>query len=204
MLILHYFPNSCAFTPQVALEWSGLPYENRLETRESIKTPDYLRLNPMGQVPLLEDGAFALTQNAAIIHYVHELAPQAGIFGKGDAKAQAKARQWLAFANADLHARSYSLIFGAARLLEDESAQKALADKGRENVLRAYGVVNDALNGRDYLNGELTIADVYVYVTLRWAKAVGVDTSALANLAPYFARVEADPGVRKIAGLHSA
>ena len=80
MLTLHYFPGSCAFVPHVALEWSGLPYRTQVETRESIKTPAYLNMNPMGQVPLLEDGGWTLTQNVAIIDYVNELAPQAGIF----------------------------------------------------------------------------------------------------------------------------
>ena len=83
MLTLHYFPGSCAFVPHVALEWSGLPYRTQVETRESIKTPAYLNMNPMGQVPLLEDGGWALTQNVAIIDYVNELAPQAGIFTHG-------------------------------------------------------------------------------------------------------------------------
>jgi len=78
-LTLHYFPGSCAFVPHVALEWSGLPYRTQAETRESIKAPAYLNMNPMGQVPLLEDGGWTLTQNVAIIDYVNDLAPQAGI-----------------------------------------------------------------------------------------------------------------------------
>ena len=86
MLTLHYFPGSCAFTPHVALEWSGLPYRVQAESRESIKTPAYLKLNPLGQVPLLEDGDWALSQNVAIIDYINDLAPQAGIFTHGDAK----------------------------------------------------------------------------------------------------------------------
>ena len=108
MHTLHYFPGSCAFVPHVALEWSGLPYRTQVETRESIKTPAYLNMNPMGQVPLLEDGGWTLTQNVAIIDYVNDLAPQAGIYTHGDTKQRAKARQWLVFANADLPASSAS------------------------------------------------------------------------------------------------
>lgn len=103
MLKLHYFPGSCAFVPHVALEWSGLPYQAQAETRESIKEPAYLKLNPLGQVPLLEDDGWTLTQNVAIVGYIHDLAPKAGIFGHGDTRTTAKARQWLSFANSDLH-----------------------------------------------------------------------------------------------------
>lgn len=202
MLTLHYFPNSCAFVPQVALEWSGLPYQAQAETRESIKTPAYLAKNPAGQVPLLEDGDFALTQNIAIIEYIHERAPNAGIFGKGDAKAQAKARQWLAFANADLHARSFSLIFGAARLFDDAERQQAIADKGRQAALRLFAIVDNALTDKDYLAGDISIADVYVYVTTRWAAAVGIDLSHLPHLTAWQARVAADKGVQSVLKLH--
>jgi len=126
MLKLHYFPGSCAFVPHVALEWSGLPYQAQAETRESIKEPAYLKLNPLGQVPLLEDDGWTLTQNVAIVGYIHDLAPKAGIFGHGDTRTTAKARQWLSFANSDLH-RQFSLVFGPARFVADEAAQQALA-----------------------------------------------------------------------------
>ena len=169
MLTLHYFPGSCAFVPHVALEWSGLPYRTQVETRESIKTPAYLNMNPMGQVPLLEDGGWTLTQNVAIIDYVNDLAPQAGIYTHGDAKQRAKARQWLVFANADLH-RQFGFVFGPARFVDGEAAQQSLAAKGREAILRLYGIVEEALAGQNFLAGELSIADVYVYTTLRWAK----------------------------------
>lgn len=194
MLTLHYFPGSCAFVPHVALEWSGLPYRIQAETRESIKTPAYLKLNPLGQVPLLEDGDWALSQNVAIIDYINDLAPQAGIFTHGDAKQQAKARQWLVIANAELH-RQFSFVFGPARFVEGEAAQQALAAKGREAILRLYGVINETLAGQNWLAGELSIADVYVYMTLRWAKGLKLDVSTFARLTAYFDRVGANPGV---------
>ena len=197
MLTLHYFPGSCAFVPHVALEWSGLPYRTQVETRESIKAPAYLNMNPMGQVPLLEDGGWTLTQNVAIIDYVNDLAPQAGIYTHGDAKQRAKARQWLVFANADLH-RQFGFVFGPARFVDGEAAQQSLAAKGREAILRLYGIVEEALAGQNFLAGELSIADVYVYTTLRWAKGLKLDVSAFARLAAYFDRVGANPGVMAV------
>ena len=143
MLTLHYFPGSCAFVPHVALEWSGLPYRTQAETRESIKAPAYLNMNPMGQAPLLEDG-------------------------------------------------------GSARFVDGEAAQQALAAKGREAILRLYGIVEEALAGQNFLAGELSIADVYVYTTLRWAKGLKLDLSAFPRLAAYFDRVGANPGVMAV------
>lgn len=194
MLKLHYFPGSCAFVPHVALEWSGLPYQAQAETRESIKEPAYLKLNPLGQVPLLEDDGWTLTQNVAIVGYIHDLAPKAGIFGHGDTRTTAKARQWLSFANSDLH-RQFSLVFGPARFVADETAQQALAAGGRAAILRLYGIVNDALHAQNYLAGELSIADIYVYTTLRWARTLQID---LGSLDDYYARIDANPGVQSV------
>ena len=201
MLTLHYTPGSCSFVPHVALEWSGLPYEAAAESKTSIKEPAYLKLNPMGQVPLLVDGDWTLTQNLAIINYVHGLAPQADLFGAGNLRAQARARQWLAFANADLH-RQFSLIFGAARYIDGEDCQQKLAEKAREAVVRLYGMVNDALEGQDYIAGGLSIADIYFYIMLRWADGLKIDLSALSRLGDYKKRVESNAGVQKILQVH--
>lgn len=201
MLNLHYVPGTCAFVPHVALVWSGLPFAATAESKASIKEADYLKLNPMGQVPLLVDGDWTLTQNVAIVSYLHDLAPQAGIFGKGDARSQAKARQWLAFANADLH-RQFSLIFGAVRYIDGEECQQKLADKARETVVKLYGIVDEALAGQDYLAGSLSIADIYVYITTRWADTLKIDLSGLPRLAAHRKRIEGDAGVQKVLQVH--
>lgn len=201
MLTLHYLPGTCAFVPHVALAWSGLPYEAKAETRTSIKEPAYLKMNPMGQVPLLVDGDWTLTQNVAIVSYIHDLAPEVGIFGKGDAKSQARARQWLAFANADLH-RQFSLIFGAVRYIDGEECQQKLATKARETIAKLYGIIEDALEGQDYLAGDLSIADIYVYITTRWAQSINISLSSFSRLAEYCKRVESNDGVQKALKAH--
>ncbi|MDO4777022.1 MAG: glutathione S-transferase family protein [Cardiobacteriaceae bacterium] len=201
MLTLHYVPGTCAFVPHVALEWSGLPYEGKAESKASIKEPSYLNMNPMGQVPLLVDGDWTLTQNVAIVSYIHELAPEAGIFGKGCKRSAAKAKQWLAFANADLH-RQFSLIFGAVRYIDGEDCQQKLAAKARETIAKLYGIIDDALDGQDYLAGDLSIADIYVYITTRWAQSLNIDLSAFHRLAEYCKRVESNDGVQKVLKTH--
>lgn len=201
MLTLHYLPATCAFVPHVALEWSQLPYQAQAETRDSIKTPAYMAKQPLGQVPLLTDGDFSLMQNVAIVEYVHHLAPNAGIFGHGDARQRAQALQWLAFANNTLHPR-FGFIFAPMRFLDDEGAQQKLAEKARRDVVKLYEVIAHALADKEYLAGELTIADIYVYITLRWAENLKIDLSALPVLAAYRARIEQNAGVQAVLAAH--
>ena len=195
MLKLYYLPGACSLVPHVALEWAKAEYEAQEATRELIKSPEYLALNPQGAVPLLQEGDWVLSQNVAILDYLNQLYPQAALFGRGDAKHLAKSRQWLAFVNADIHP-NFSMLFGTARYLDDEAGQAQLRQKVAGILLRRLAQPNAVLAEQDYLNGEITIADVYLYVTLRWAKALSIDLSSLPALEGFCQRVESNAGVQ--------
>ena len=111
MLKLYYLPGACSLVPHTALEWIGVDFDAQAVDHTIIKSPEYLALNPNGQVPLLQEGSWTLTQNVAILDYLNDVYPQAKLYGSGDARAVARAREWLAFLNADLH-KDFSLIFG--------------------------------------------------------------------------------------------
>lgn len=196
MLKLYYMPGACPLVPHVALEWAQADFEAVRVARDALKTPEFLALNPLGSVPVLQDGGWTLTQNTAILDFINTQYPQAKLFGRGDVRQQAKARQWLGFANADLHP-TFNHVFNPNRFIEGEGEGAQIRARAMLKVAEYYGLVNQALQNQDYLTGELTIADVYVYVTLRWAKALGVDLGHLDELEGFYRRVEADAGVQK-------
>lgn len=199
MLTLYYLPGACSTVPHVALEWSGLAYTAEAISREDTKSERYLAMNPQGQVPLLVDGDWTLTQNMAIIDYINDLSPESHIFGAagdGDVRARARARQWLAFANSDLHP-AFSIMFGASRLIEGEQAQADLQAHAAQKVLSLYEKVDQALQQHAFLAGDsISIADVYVFVTLGWAESLGLDVSSFTHIAGWRERVLANTGVQ--------
>lgn len=199
MLKLYFMPGSCALVAHVALEWSGLNYQAEEVSREYIKSAEYLALNPLGQVPLLVDGDWSLTQNIAIIDYIHDLAPEKGIFGNAaikDMRVRAKARQWVAYANSDLH-RLFFTIFKVAELADGSEAQNNLLAQATVNVIKMFAPVNSTLTQHNYLAGDsISIADVYIYLILRWAKFCKIDLSQYSNLPAFHQRIEADSGVK--------
>ena len=197
MLKLHFMAGACSLVPHVALQLSGLPYEVQAESQETIKSPAYLAMNPLGAVPLLvdTDDGWTLTQNVAILDYLHDLVPQAGILGQGaDLRQMARAQQWLLFANSELH-KVFGAIFAAGLFIDGEDEQAQVATKAREKAMWMFGIVDRALAGQDYLSGLLSAADVYLYTIMRWTRPLEIDLSQHARLAPYYARVERDPGV---------
>ena len=67
----------------LALEAKQLPYESHLLelSRRDHKQPDYLRINPRGQVPTLRDGDYVIYESIAILAYLDRKYPQSPLFG---------------------------------------------------------------------------------------------------------------------------
>lgn len=196
MLKLYYLQGGCPLVVHTALEWAKAEFEAVSVPHAELKSAEFLTLNPAGAVPVLQDGDWTLTQNTAILSYLDECYPEARIFGSGDARARAKARQWLGFANADLHP-AFGFVFNPNKFIEGEGEGAQIRARATLKVTELYGLINAELADKEYLTGELTAADVYVYVTLRWAKMFRFDLAALENLEAYYQRVEADEGVQK-------
>ena len=129
---LYYIPGACSLAPHIVMEWIGKPYELQAVTKETVKSPEFLKLNPAGAVPALTEGDWALTQNTAILEYLVEQAPTAGLLGDGSSRSRAEVRRWLAFLNADVH-KTFSLVLGPQRYVKDEAAQKD--NPGLEQVI---------------------------------------------------------------------
>ena len=195
---LYYSPGACSLADHIALEWIGKPYDAVRVTREDRYKPEYLAINPAGAVPALEHDGWVLTQNAAILNYLADLHPEAGLGGDGSAKNRAEVNKWLAFANSDVHP-AFHPIFGSTAYLEDAALIDKTKDAARAKVRTLYERADEQLKSREWIAGDTrSIADPYLYVTYRWARSTGVDLSGLDNLAAFATRVEADPAVQKV------
>lgn len=197
---LYYLPGACSFVPHVALEWIGEPYEAQAVSREMLKSADYLALNPQGAVPLLVDGDLALTQNVAILSYLDELYPEAELFGSRTPRDKAHARRWLSFFNSDVH-KLFGQLFRVPAYAEGNEALIAqIRTQTSETLLNAFALANDHLEQHQFFGEKISVADVYLYAMLGWAKMLGIDFSHLRQLAPFAARVEANAGVDSVRG----
>lgn len=192
---LYYLPGACSFVPHTALEWIGQPYEAEAVSRDKIKSPEYLALNPQGAVPLLVDGDFVLSQNIAILTYLDSLHPEAKLFGSETAQDKAKAMRWLSFFNSDVH-KAFTPFFRVPPYAQGNDALTAdIRQNAADNVLRMLEIANDHLEHHAFFGERLCVADVYLYTMLGWAKRVGLDVSHLTHFKSFIERVEADKGV---------
>jgi glutathione S-transferase len=195
---LYGIPGTCAVVPHTALEWTDADYDLEILDHDSVKSEEYLRINPQGVVPSIVDDETIVTQNIATQAYIDATYPDADIFGKNESPAdQAQIMHWLGFLNADLH-KAFAPLFGPDGFIEDESAQEKLKAKAKENIAHLLRLPNEQLGKRDYLTGTKSTADIYLYVTLTWAKKFDIDMSDYKNLDDFVKRIEADDGLTAV------
>jgi glutathione S-transferase len=193
---LYSFAGSCALGSHIVLEWIGKPYEIRMVQKADLNTPEMLKLNPNHQVPILDDEGWVLVENAAILNYLADKFPEAKLGGDGTPRGRAEVNRWLAVINSDVHP-AFKPLFGATNYLEDEAAIEKTHANARKVLRRYFEELDEQLGKHDWLAGERSIADPYLFVVLRWAPAVKVDLSGLENLKKFMQRMRADAGVQR-------
>lgn len=200
---LYYSTGACSLADHIVLEWIGRPYEAQRVSREERGGADFRKLNPAGAVPVLEHDGWTLTQNAAILNYLADSFPEAGLGGDGTPKGRAEVNRWLAFVNSDVHP-AFKPLFGATAYLDDAAAIEKTKVAARATLRTLFERADRQLAGRDWIAGTRSIADPYLFVTLRWAKGQHVDLSGLEHLATFQARMDADAAVQKVLREESA
>jgi glutathione S-transferase len=193
---LYTKPGACSTADHIALQWTGQPFQLEILDKDSMKAPAFLAINPAGAVPAIVDGDFVLTQNAAIMGYIADSFPEAGLAGDGSPRQRAEAARWLAFVNSDLHP-AFKPLFGPAAFIADEAQFDAVRDAARKRVRALFEGADRQLAGKQWIAGFRSYADPYLYITMRWADGLGIDLGGLQNLAAFKARMEADPAVQK-------
>lgn len=152
------------------------------------KKPPLSELNPLQQVPVLQDGATVLRDSQAILVYL------AGTYGglawwPAHARGQAEIVQWLSFAGNEVE---HSLC--AARLVQKFAAPLDQA-AALAKVPRVLAVLDQHLETHDWLAiGRPTIADCAVYPYVALASEGGVSLEGYSHIVQWMARLEALPG----------
>ncbi len=196
---LYTKPGACSTAVHIVCEWAGKPYEFEVVDAATMKSPEFRAMNPVGAVPVITDGDFTLTQNAAIMAYIADGAPESGLFGDNGRQNRAEATRWLAYVNSDVHP-AFKPIFGPSLFIDDDAQFDAVKARAIRRVQSIFELADQRLGEVEWLAGFRSAADAYLYITVRWANAMKIDLSALKHLQAFKTRMDADPGVLKALG----
>jgi len=190
---LYYVPGACSLSPHIVLRELGLPFElERLDpkTGKTERGTDYRSLNPKGAVPLLElDDGQRLSEGPAIVQYLADRRPEAGLAPRPGTMERYRLQEWLNYVTSELHKR-FGPLFGGRAPTEWRAAL-------REQLGQQFDFVAGALRDRDYLLGpQLSVADIYLFVVSSWAKPMEIDIGRWPALQAHWKRIAARPSVQ--------
>ena len=189
---LYYSTGACSLSPHIALHEAGLAFEAMLASTKTHQLPDgtdFYTINPLGYVPVLElDNGERLREGPAIVQYIADQVPDKKLAPANGTLARYHLQEWLSFIGTELH-KGHSPLFAPGT---PEDYKPVL----RQRLLSRFEWVNAQLADKDYLLGDFSVADAYLYTVSRWGQFVGVDTSGLPHLMAFKQRMEARPGVQ--------
>ena len=192
---LYFSPLACSMATRIAFYEAG-GTANYLEVDPRTKVvqtdgSDFRRINSLGLVPTLrtDDGA-VLTENAAILQYVADRFPDAGI-GAAPGMERSRLHQWLCFIGTELHKGLFVPLLDrkAAPEVKSYVLGKSLS---RLDYLESY------LEGRDYLLDHFSVADAYLITVINWTMATPpVELAKWSAVKAYYERLRARPSIAK-------
>jgi glutathione S-transferase len=194
-MLLYFKPGACSLSSRIVLTELGLPFEAVKVDTDAGTTEDgsdYRAVNPKGYVPALEIApGTVITENPAILQYLADQVPQAGLAPMTGKIERIRLQEWLSFTSSELH-KAFSPWF-SGRPLNGEEKSRAEA-----NLDRRIGDVEQGLSDdRPFILGEtFTVADAYLFVVLSWSGFIGVDLARWPKVAAYTTRIAARPAVR--------
>ena len=176
----------------IALEEMGLPYEVRVidfATQEQ-KADWYVRLNPNGRIPTLDDDGFILFESGAILIY---LAEKTGKFLPKDVQGRSRVIQWLMFQMSGV-----GPMMGQANVFLRYFPEKipAVIERYQREVTRLFGVLDRQLASHEYIAGEYSIADMALWPWVSGYEWSGVSVSEFASLQRWLSLLGARPAVQ--------
>jgi len=187
---LYYSPAACSLSDHIALIEADMAYDLvkvDLRAKKTEDGADFLAINPKGYVPALEqDDGTVLTENLAILSWI---ADKSGTLMPVDGLGRYRVIEATAYVSGELHKNFKPFFNPAASEIERDEAKAVLTKR--------FALVDDMLGRHPFMAGEtMSIADCYLFVTMRWAVGkVGLELPP--RVAAHFARLGERPAVQQ-------
>ena len=198
MITVYGIPRSRAMRPLWMLEELGVPYElERVSFVGETRTPEFLKLNPNGHIPVLRDGDLVLWESMAINLYLARKYDKQGLWPRTP-EDEGRAFQWSFWAMTELEEPTLTALMHR-RIFPEAQRDAKKADDAAERFKKPLAVLDGALASRPNLLGDtFTVADLNVGAVLAWAPLAGLDLSAAPKVAAWAGRAAARPAFQRV------
>jgi len=197
-LTLYYSPGACSLAPHLVLEELALPYATvRVPIAEGAHLrPEYLAINPRARLPALAVGDDILTEAVAILRYLARQSTEPCLW-PSTSLDEARMLSLMIWLTSTVHI-TFAQIWRAARYSDEKEHHAGIQQKGRSEVLKQLGEVEQFLSGGYAIADRLTVADFYLLVFYRWGWRVKLDMSPFVRWSAHTDRIAERPAVKRV------
>jgi glutathione S-transferase len=205
MIRLHYYPGNASFTPHVLLHELGVPFERVLVDRNqgAHKSPAYLKLNPNGLIPVLEDDGLVLYETAAICLHLADRHPQAGLAPPVGSLERAHFYKWMVWMTNTLQATLLHYFY-PERMVDEGNVEGARQVRAHAEA-RVGGMLQQladqlSIHGGPWLLGSrYSAVDPFALMLCRWTRGFASQPARdYPQIGPYLKRVLERPAVQRV------
>lgn len=197
MIDFYYAPETCALATHIAMRDAGMEFRlHRIDFgTEEQKGADYIRINPKARVPAMVTPEGILTETPAMLAYVAQTHPEAGLAPIGDPWAFAQVQSFNCYICATLHVAHAHRMRGH-RWADEPEAWEAMQRKVPDSVGACFAYIEEhAFAGPFVMGADYTIADPYLFTLARWMEADGVDPARFPKVAGHREMMAGRPNV---------
>lgn len=204
MLKLYYAPGAVALAPHIALAETGADYEAvRLDfSKGEQRQADYLAINPKGRVPALVTERGIVTETPAVLAYIAQSFPEAGLAPPDDPFAFARIQEFNCYLCATLHVAHAHRMRGH-RWADDPLAIADMTRKVPETMGACFEMIENGFFQGPWAMGEAySISDPYLFTVARWMESDGLDPASFPKILAHRDRMKERPAVKKALAEH--
>lgn len=206
MLKLFHAWGSCSLASLIALEEAGVDYELAMMDTAAgdQRKPEYLAVNPKGRVPALVTERGVLTETPAILAYIAQRWPQAGLAPLDDPYAFAQAQAFNSYLCSTVHV-AHAHRHRGYRWADSPEALAEMTRKTPETMTACFQLIEDEMLAGPWVLGEAySVCDAYLFTLGGWLVRASVDICQFPKVAAHADRVTARPAVRKVLARQAA
>lgn len=198
-LTLYFTPSTCALASMIALEEAGAAYElKRIDfTSNQQRSAEYLKINPKGRVPALVTPRGVLTETPAMLAFIAQSYPQAGLAPLDDPFAFARVQEFNSYLCSTVHVAHAHRMRGY-RWADGAAAIEAMKRKVPQSVGEAYALIESSMIHGPWVMGERhTLCDAYLFPLAQWIEDDGVDPAGLPKIMAHRLRMRDRSAVQR-------
>jgi glutathione S-transferase len=198
MLKLHFAPNSRAGRVLWLLEELSLPYElNKMAFHpDDLKSDEHRARHPLGRVPVLDDDDIQIWESGAIVDYILERHKNGGLKPAVEAPEFPEYLQWFHYCEGMVMPPMNTIVVHTM-LLPPERRDEVVLGQAKRLLSNALKPINKSLEGREYLIGQFSGADIMLGHACFMSNRLGCVSDEMTNINGYIKRISERPCFKK-------